>query len=290
MSGEVKEEAMDAASEEKTAVCRVCMHRCRLQEGQRGACRARINLDGVIRPENYGRLTALNLDPIEKKPLKRFRPGSMILSLGSYGCSLRCPFCQNHDIAQSDGTGLPVHEFTPAEITEIAKRAIPDGNIGVAYTYNEMLVSYEFVRDTGRLVREAGMSNVLVTNGEASLQILDELLPFMDAMNIDLKGFTDEIYRRLGGDLDMVKSFIKTAASSCHVEITSLIVPGMNDSLEDMEREAGWIASVSPGIPLHITRYFPNYRMSEPPTDIGLMRKLKDIAQRELEYVYLGNV
>ncbi len=280
---------MEEKKEMKT-ICHVCMHRCSLEEGQRGFCRGRVNLNGKIIPENYGRLTALALDPIEKKPLKRFRSGSMILSLGSYGCNLRCPFCQNHDIAQEDGSGIGVQEFTPAEIARIAERAIPDGNIGVAYTYNEMLISYEFVRDTAKLIREKGMTNVLVTNGEASLSVLDELLPLIDAMNIDLKGFTDEIYRSLSGDLDMVKSFIKTAAAGCHVELTTLIVPQMNDSSEDMEREAEWIASLNPEIPLHITRYFPQYKMHLPPTDISLMKKLQEIAKKHLKYVYLGNV
>ncbi len=275
---------------EKKTVCHVCMHRCSLEEGQRGFCRGRVNLNGKIIPENYGRLTALALDPIEKKPLKRFRSGSMILSLGSYGCNLRCPFCQNHDIAQADGSGIGVQEFTPSEIAWIAERAIPDGNIGVAYTYNEMLISYEFVRDTAKLLKEKGMANVLVTNGEASLSVLDELLPLIDAMNIDLKGFTDEIYRSLSGDLDMVKSFIKTAVTGCHVELTTLIVPQMNDSLEDMEREAEWIASLNPDIPLHITRYFPQYKMHLPPTDISLMKNLQEIAKKHLKYVYLGNV
>ncbi len=279
--------------EDKPVICRVCMHRCSLMEGQTGACRARVNIGGVIRPENYGKLTAIALDPIEKKPLKRFHQGSKILSVGSYGCNLHCPFCQNHDIAQAgakDMRATQTGEFTPAEICEIAKKAVPDGNAGVAYTYNEMLVSYEFVRDTARLVHEAGLLNVLVSNGEANLPILEELLPYIDAMNIDLKGFTDEIYDRLGGDLDLVKAFIKRAAADCHVEITSLIVPGMNDLPEDMEREAAWIASINPEIPLHITRYFPQYKMTEPPTKIERMKQLKEIADRKLKYVYLGNI
>ncbi len=286
---------------EKRAVCDVCMHACSLKEGDTGACRARRNIEGAIRPVNYGRVTSLALDPIEKKPLKRFRPGSLILSVGSFGCNLRCAFCQNHEISQQGGDEVRNYEYTPHELCETAKRARDEeGNIGLAYTYNEPLVGYEFVRDTARLIHEAGMVNVLVTNGEANIKILEEILPYIDAMNIDLKGFRDEIYRRLGGDLDMVKSFIKRAARDCHVELTSLIVPGYNGALPedegygqcvvDMRRQAEWIAAVDSGIPLHITRYFPSYHEQMPPTDTALMRELKDVAGEYLEYVYLGNI
>lgn len=273
-------------------VCDVCMHRCSLDEGQTGRCHARMNIDGVIRPKNYGLLTAMALDPIEKKPLKRFHPGSRILSTGSFGCNLSCPFCQNNDISQAGEGEVQVREFTPAEICEIALRAkSEEGNIGVAYTYNEALIYHEFVRDTAKLVKEAGMVNVLVTNGEASLPVLEELLPFIDAMNIDLKGFTDEIYAYLGGDFDMVKAFIKRAAAGCHVELTSLIVPGMNDSLQDMEREAAWISMVDCNIPLHITRFFPMYHLTDrQATDTGLLNKLAETAEKKLKYVYIGNV
>lgn len=267
------------------------MHRCSLEEGQTGRCRARMNIDGTIRPKNYGLLTALALDPVEKKPLKRFQPGKMILSAGSFGCNLACPFCQNSDISQSGEGEVQVREFTPAEICRIALKAREEDNIGVAYTYNEPLVGYEFVHDTAKLVHEAGMMNVLVTNGEATVNILESLLPYIDAMNIDLKGFTDDIYRYLGGDLDMVKSFIKRASRDTHVEITSLIVTGMNDSPEDMKRETEWIASVSPEIPLHITRFFPMYHLQDrKPTDTGLMKELKNIAEDKLKYVFLGNI
>ncbi len=277
---------------DKKEVCDVCMHRCALSEGQTGLCHARENIGGVIRPKNYGLLTAIALDPVEKKPLKRFHPESCVLSVGSFGCNLSCPFCQNHEISQADVDSAAAQEFTPQEICNVALKAKEeDGNIGVAYTYNEALVGYEFVRDTAKLVHEAGMVNVLVTNGEASIKVLDELLFYIDAMNIDLKGFSDEIYASLGGDLDMVKSFIKHAAGNCHIELTTLIVPGINDSEEDMRREAKWIASIDREIPLHITRFFPAYKKTDMEcTDVRLLDRMAGIAGRELKYVYLGNI
>ncbi len=271
-------------------LCPVCFHHCRLSEGAYGICGARRNIGGEIRCINYGRLTSLALDPIEKKPLAYFYPGSMVLSLGSFGCNLACPFCQNHEIAagrEKDFGDAPV--VTPRRICEIALEERKDRNIGVAYTYNEALVGYEFVRDTARLVHEAGMFNVLVSNGTAEIPILEEILPYMDAMNIDLKGFRPEVYRRLGGDLEMVKAFITRAVQDCHVELTTLIVPGLNDAPEDMEAESAWIAGLDPGIPLHITRYFPRYQMREPATSIAVMEKLQAVASRHLQRVRLGN-
>ena len=236
-------------------------------------------------------MTSIALDPIEKKPLAFFNPGSKVLSVGSYGCNLSCPFCQNHDIAQAGESDIPeLYTVTPEKILSIALDEIPSGNIGVAYTYNEALVGFEFVRDTAKLVHEHDLKNVLVTNGTSELPVLEEILPYIDAMNIDLKGFRPETYEKLGGDLETVKAFIEMAAKDSHIEITSLIVPGFNDSPEDMEEEAKWLASINPGIPLHITRYFPRYRYSEPATDIALMRELKIKAERHLKRVLLGNV
>ena len=272
-------------------VCPVCPHHCALREGAVGRCRARKCVGGKITCINYGKITSLALDPIEKKPLNYFYPGSRIVSVGSFGCNLSCPFCQNHEIAAAGAREARyARDMTPEEICEIAEETRDRGNIGVAYTYNEALVGYEFVRDTAKLVHEAGMKNVLVTNGTAELPVLEELLPYIDAMNIDLKAFRPELYKWLGGDLQTVMNFITRAAQGSHVELTSLIVPGKNDSLEDMEREASWIAGIDPDIPLHITRYFPRHRMSEPPTRISLMRELKGVAERHLNRVLLGNV
>jgi len=272
------------------AVCPVCFHHCSLDEGQYGLCRARKNEGGTIVCANYGCVTALALDPIEKKPLKRFFPGSGILSAGSFGCNLKCPFCQNHSIADAGEKDCSYRIITPQEICDAALMAKPRGNIGVAYTYNEALTGYEFVLDTAKLVHEAGMKNVMVTNGTAELWVLEKLLPYIDAMNIDLKTIRPENYRKLSGDLDPVLKFIERAAKDCHVEITTLVVPGISDSAEDMHREAEWIAGIDPEIALHVTRYFPMHHMTAPPTDIRLVKELAGIAREHLRYVYTGNI
>ncbi len=195
-----------------------------------------------------------------------------------------------------DAAGAAYREITPEELAELAADCCgrEDGygrkNVGVAYTYNEPLVGYEFVRDTAELVRERGMKNVLVTNGTAEIFVLEELLPYIDAMNIDLKGFSEAYYRKLGGDLETVKRFICRAAENCHIELTTLIVPGENDSEEEMEEEAKWIASVDPRIVLHVTRFFPRYRMTDrQATDVEQIYRLCDTAGRYLKNVYTGN-
>ena len=275
-------------------ICQVCMHHCALEPGQTGLCRARKNEGGEILCENYGQITSLALDPIEKKPLHDFHPGSMVLSVGSFGCNLRCPFCQNHEISMADNRSLNAEHVSPEQLADLAlmwKERKEAGNIGVAYTYNEPLVGWEFVRDTARLVREYGMVNVLVTNGTASQEVLEELLPWIDAMNIDLKGFREDYYRKLGGNLETVKAFIARAQESCHVELTTLIVPDENDSPEDMEAQAEWIADLRPSIPLHITRFFPRYHMMDrEATDVEQLYRLAGIAGKYLEKVYVGNV
>lgn len=305
-------------------VCTVCMHQCSLKLGQRGICRARKNEGGKIICENYGQVTSLALDPIEKKPLGMFRQGSLILSVGSYGCNLRCPFCQNHEISMAfkrndnaDEGSVKEHCMETSQTVEavfvppqaLAEEALkyaqraegprPSryggmGNIGVAFTYNEPLVGWEYVRDTAKLVKEMGMVNVLVTNGTASREVLEEILPYVDAMNIDLKAFREETYRKYGGDLETVKEFIVRAAASCHVELTTLIVPGENDSAKEMEEEARWIASVEKSagkkLPLHVTRFFPRYRMRDrEATEIHQVYELAQKAREYLPYVFVGN-
>lgn len=220
------------------ATCHICMHHCSLEPGQRGFCRARKNEQGKIVCENYGRVTSLALDAVEKKPLRLFHSGSRILFVGSYGCNLRCAFCQNHEISMADAEAAQTVYMSPETLVEKALACVNAGNIGVAYTYNEPLVGWEYVRDTGALVKKAGMQNVLVTNGMVSPDVLEEILPLTDAMNIDLKGFQEPYYRELGGDFETVKEFILRAAAGCHVELTTLIVPGKNDGISEMEKEA----------------------------------------------------
>ena len=283
-----------------SAVCPVCPHRCRIAEGKTGRCRARGTRDGSVVPLNYGLVTSLALDPIEKKPLARFYPGSRILSVGSYGCSLNCPFCQNWEISMSDGQefrhGRRAEDnyVSPEALADMAEHLRLQRNIGVAFTYNEPLISYEYVMDTARLLREKDLKVVLVTNGCVNDEIADAVLPLTDALNIDLKSFQDDVYRNiLSGNLAAVKYFIAKAAEQCHVELTSLIVPGMNDSEEEIRAMTQWIASLPHGeeIPLHVTRFFPRYRMQDRnPTEKAAILKLVEIARQRLKYVFPGNI
>lgn len=269
--------------------CDICFHHCELDEGRTGLCRARANRGGQIVPLNYGRLTSLALDPIEKKPLRRFHPGGLVLSLGSFGCNLRCPFCQNAEISMA-GAEFPAMDYSPEALVQLALALRPRGNLGLAYTYNEPLVGYEFVRDCAAMVREAGMFNVLVTNGTIEEAPWRALLPLIDAVNIDLKGFTEAWYRRLGGDLETVKRSIALAAEACHLEVTTLVVPGCNDGEDELRALSGWLASLSPDIPLHISRFFPRHRMNDlPPTPVDTVYRLAAVARERLRYVYTGN-
>lgn len=273
------------------AVCGLCPHNCSLEPGQTGFCRARANRGGRIVCVSYGRVTSLALDPVEKKPLRHFYPGSRILSVGSFGCNLRCPFCQNSTISMADAKAETLElspESLAAKALELA--SLPQGNLGAAFTYNEPLTGYEYVRDCCEQLHRAGLKTVLVTNGCFREEPVRKLLPWIDAMNIDLKGFTTEYYRWIGGDLDTVRRFIRLAAERCHVEITTLIVPGRNDAEEEMEREAAWLASVNPEIPLHVTRFFPRYQMADGnPTPVDTVMRLCRAAQKHLRFVYPGN-
>jgi pyruvate formate lyase activating enzyme len=257
-----------------------------------GHCRGRANRAGKIVCENYGFVTGLALDPIEKKPLYHFFPGRFILSVGSYGCNLRCPFCQNSHIAMAGAeirrSAKGGEVFSPAELVALAQGRRE--NIGLAYTYNEPLIGYEFVRDCARLANQAGLRNVLVTNGMICREPLLALLPDIHAMNIDLKGFTGRFYDWVGGSLETVKETIRLAAAACHVEVTTLIVPGENDSAAEIGELAGWLASVSPTIPLHITCFFPRWQLTDrPPTPVATVYRLARTARRYLRYVHEGN-
>ena len=270
--------------------CELCFHHCELDEGRTGLCRARGCRDGRVVSLNYGKLIGLRLDPIEKKPLRRFSPGSLILSVGSFGCNLRCPFCQNHEISMVGDGAIQTVEMSPDQLAAKAAELVPQGNIGVAYTYNEPLIGYEYVRDCAALVHERGLVNVLVTNGTVEAAPWQALLPFIDAVNIDLKGFTTPWYRKLGGDLDTVKRSIALAAERCHVEVTTLLVPGENDSVDEIRALARWLADVDPNIPLHLSRFFPRYRMTDrPSTPVERVYRLAEEARAYLTCVYTGN-
>jgi pyruvate formate lyase activating enzyme len=271
-------------------VCGICPHSCALEDGQTGFCRARTNLGGEISCNNYGKLTSLALDPIEKKPFARFMPGSRILSAGSYGCNLRCPFCQNCEISMKGEGESETAYYLPERLVAEAVKLIPYGNIGLAFTYNEPLIGYEYVYDCSRLARQKGLKTVLVTNGYICEKPLVDILPYIDAMNIDLKGFTEGFYKKLSGDLETVKQTIKISAGSCHVEVTTLIIPGENDGEEEMNNLSGWLASVGSDIPLHISRFFPRYHYGDrSPTPVETVYRLAEIARQNLKYVYTGN-
>ncbi|MBQ3704090.1 MAG: AmmeMemoRadiSam system radical SAM enzyme [Oscillospiraceae bacterium] len=283
---------------ESKVVCEVCPHHCAIPEGGKGKCRARGTRDGKNVPLLYGVMSSVALDPIEKKPLRRFYLGSFILSVGSFGCNLNCPFCQNWEISMSDGSEVlrdkASHTLAPDVLADMAEILRGRGNIGVAFTYNEPTICHEYILDTAPLLREKGLKTVLVTNGCAEDEITARLLPHVDALNIDLKSFDAEVYRKtLGGDLETVKRFIEKASTQCHVELTTLIVPGLNDSEAEMRSLTDWVASLPDGeeIPLHITRFFPRYRMTDrAATERRTVLRLTEIAGEKLKYVYPGNM
>ena len=294
----------------KKTKCEVCFRHCLLSEGQTGFCKARRCVDGEVVPIAYGRLTALALDPIEKKPLNHFYPGSMIVSAGSFGCNLACPFCQNHEISLSEysvsetealtGADESRNSFTryysPEELAAICEAYRPEGNIGIAFTYNEPTINYEYILDVARLIRERDMKTVLVTNGSASPDVLKKLSPYVDAMNVDLKSFDEEYYNKvLHGSLETVKEFIREALTFSHVEVTTLVIPGENDSEEEMRQIASWLADegakAGKDIPLHISRFFPRSRYADRrPTEVRSVFRLAEIAREYLKFVHEGNV
>lgn len=268
-------------------ICNNCPHGCDVNELFHGICKAKGIANDKIRSLNYGQVTSIALDPIEKKPLKRFMPGSMILSIGSWGCNMTCPWCQNDSISRGSAS---YREYSPEDVIRIAIDQKVNGNIGIAYTYNEALVAADFVIDTAKLAKKAGLNNVLVTNGMANSEIFDDVTSYMDAMNIDLKTIDTSKYRSIGGDYEAILRNIKSAAKKCHVELTTLIVPGFNDSADEMKFEAELIAGISDEIPLHISRFFPagNLRHANP-TSVELLYELRDIAAKSLKYVFTGN-
>jgi pyruvate formate lyase activating enzyme len=281
--------ALFARMDGDVAICSLCPHACHIAPGQPGLCKARKNSGGKLIAWSYGKITSLALDPIEKKPLFRFFPGSRILSAGSFGCNLSCGFCQNWQIAQRESSWRLIE---PDEMARLATQARAEGNIGLAYTYNEPLVSYEYVLECARLLRRDEMKNVLVTNGYINPKPLQELLPYIDAMNIDLKAWNTSFYSDIcGGRRDPVLATIKASAAQCHVEVTTLLLPGLNDDELEISELAGWLASLSPEIPLHLTRHHPDYQMETPaPISRARLEKLAAVARKSLKYVWLGNI
>lgn len=271
--------------EGRGGICTLCPHHCHLSEGQTGICGVRQSSGGEIISLNYGRISAASMDPIEKKPLYHFYPGKQIYSIGTYGCNLKCPYCQNWSISQQVLNGK---EQSPAQIVD---EACSMGSFAIAYTYSEPLVWIEYVEDAARLAGERGLKNVLVTNGFCDTGPFEKLLDLIDACNIDLKTFNDKTYRTFQkGALGPVLSNIQIARQKCHVELTTLVVPGINDSMEEMEALVSWIAELDPQIPWHVSRYFPAYKYQAEPTSTALLLDIYEMAKQKLSHVYLGNI
>ena len=277
-------EALFYEQEDGKIRCLLCPKECKIAEGKRGFCQARENIKGKLYALTFGECSSVSLDPIEKKPLYHFYPGSSILSLGSWGCNFSCQFCQNWSISQNE---VPTRPLSPPQAVKLAR-----GSLGIAYTYNEPLIWYEYVLETAKLARKEGLKNVLVTNGFINEKPLTHLLPYIDALNIDLKSFKDSFYKKFcQGELDGVLKTIEIAKDYSHLELTNLIIPGLNDKDEEINDLVNWVYSTGgEDLPLHFSCYFPNYKMSIPPTPISTLRRSKELAQRKLKYVYLGNV
>lgn len=283
----MKEAMYYKRNDDGSVECILCPHHCRIAHGHTGICRVRKNINGTLYSMNYAQVSSYGMDPVEKKPLYHFYPGSEIFSAGSIGCNFRCKFCQNWQIAQS--TDIPTQEISPEYLVAIAKGQ--RGNIGIAYTYNEPTVWYEYVLECSKLAHKEGLKNVLVTNGFIEKEPLNQILPFVDAMNIDLKAFHEDFYKKLSsGRLAPVMETIEISQKKCHVELTTLIIPGMNDSAEEIEALAKWVSSLRKDIPIHFTRYFPCYKLDIPATPFETIKKAREIALKYLDYVYTGNM
>ncbi|MCK9536742.1 MAG: AmmeMemoRadiSam system radical SAM enzyme [Bacilli bacterium] len=268
--------------------CCLCPHQCLIAPGKVGICRTRKNVNQTLISVNYGKIASIALDPIEKKPFYHYKPGTGILSVGTYGCNMRCLFCQNYSISQEEA---PTTYFSPEDLIDFINKV--ENNIGIAFTYNEPMMWYEYVYDAARLIKEKNrsVSVTLITNGYINAEPLKALLPYIDAMNIDLKSFSNATYRRLcGARLEPVLSTIRAAALECHVEITTLIITDENDSLEEIKEVAKFISGIDRNIPLHLSRYYPTYKLNRPATPHQTLLALQDVAKKHLNYVYIGNI
>ncbi len=271
--------------EDKRIKCLLCPQGCVIGEEKVGVCRVRKNIDGVLYSLIYAEVSSIANDPIEKKPLYHYYPGSHVLSFGTYGCNLSCVFCQNWQISQ---TTAPTQTIKPEAAVELARQY---NSLGIAYTYNEPFMWYEYVLDTAKLIKASGLKNVLVTNGEVNQNPLREILPHIDALNIDLKSINDAFYRKFcSGPISPVLDTIQTAHEQCHIEITNLIIPGLNDSEEEIVQLVDWVADLGSDIPLHFSRYFPQYKLHQPQTPTATLLKARELAQERLKFVYIGNM
>ncbi len=272
--------------------CLLCPHACVLEEGQRGTCRVRMNLDGELVSLVYGRPVSAHVDPVEKKPVYHYLPGTKTFSIATAGCNLGCEFCQNWEISQAAPEDVPPYRMEPDEVISRAKET---GCSSVAYTYTEPIVFYEYMEDTARLARDEGMGNIMVTAGYINEGPLRELAPLIDAANVDLKSIRDDYYRSVCyGTVGPVLNTLEVLADmGVWLEVTNLVVPGLNDSEDDLGELCSWIAdNLGPDVPLHFSRFFPTYRMTDrPPTPLEMLDRAGEIASGAgLRYVYVGNV
>ena len=268
--------------------CDLCPHRCRIPEGRAGRCQIRRCVKGTLAASGYGFVSSAHLDPIEKKPLYHFFPGSAIFSIGGWGCNLACAFCQNWSISQE-----APEDGGRCEVADLLARARAEGSECVAYTYNEPLINYEFVMGCCQQARSMGMRNVLVTNGFINREPADELLPFVDAINLDIKSMDNRFYEEhCRGSLAPVLEFARQAiGKGCHLEITNLVIPGLNDDSELLESMAQWISgNLGKTVPLHLSGYFPQYKMRVPATPKAVLERGWEVCRKHLPYVYVGNV
>ena len=272
--------------------CRLCPHHCRIGEGKTGRCRSRRNRGGRLLSEVYAKPCALAIDPVEKKPLYHFHPGTTCLSIACTGCNFSCLNCQNHDISQAAPSQVDHYDLTPDDVVGLClQHKCP----GIAYTYTEPLTYIEYVADTARKAHEKGLWNILVTAGYVSQEPLKELLPHIDAANVDLKSFSDDIYRKVsGGRLQPVlDTIVAMRDAGIWIELTNLVIPGINDDMEMIRRMCRWMADNGlADAPLHFSRFFPRYRMSDrQPTPLATLRQARQTALDEgIRHVYLGNV
>lgn len=273
-------------------ICQLCPYHCTLKPGQLGICKVRENRDGKLLDLYYGKISSIAMDPVEKKPLYHYYPGTHILSIGGLGCNFNCKFCQNHEISQMEQSVLSkASNYSPEEIIALAKMKKPGA--GIAFTYNEPLMNFDFVMDTSRLAKESDIPVALVSNGYVNPKPLEELLPFVDAFNIDLKGFTDAMYSHFTqGRLQPVLTTLEMIyKSDKHLEVTHLLVTGANDDFGEFKELLDWyVKHLSPDVPLHISRYFPRYKFKNPPTDVRMLNEWVELAQEKLNYVYPGNL
>lgn len=275
--------------EDKKVLCLLCPRHCLIRDGGRGVCRVRYNEGGRLYTENYN-LSALAMDPIEKKPLYHFYPGMKILSVGGSGCNLHCSFCQNWHISQSSNKNHI--DLNPSQLVEKAIETVGLANLGLAYTYSEPIVMFEYVMEAGRLIKEAGLKNVFISNGYIEEKPLEDLLGLIDAFNIDVKAFSKESYQEnFKVDFDIIKKNLqRIIEAGKHLEISCLIVPGINDIIDHAEEFFAYLAGLSSDIPVHINRYYPSYKATMPPTSREVMEAIRDVAEKHMDNVYLGNI